>query len=313
MIVKIFLLLSLLGSTLGYAENSISDQKIMKQVNEFFIESDDAQIFCRAVGKGKPLIVIHGGPGASQDYLLPQLYELAKNHFVIFYDQRGAGKSTGEINDETMAISMFLKDLESIRKTFNFDKISILGHSWGAIIAMHYAIEHPDHVEKLVLANPCPATSDEFSLFEKSRDQRLSKFQDEITRIQNTIEFQEGDPVLFEQMLRMYVQVYCHRPEDAERLNLSLSRSAVINAIKIQKTTISNTLSKPFDLREDLKKLQIPTLVIHGDDDPIPVSTAQNIHKSILGSKFIVLPECGHYPYVEQPKLFFDSLNKFLD
>ncbi len=117
-----------------------------EQVNELFIDSEGSTIFCRTIGKGKPLIVIHGGPGSGQDYLLPQFYDLAKNNFVIFYDQRGAGRSTGEINEDSMAISVFVKDLEVLRKAFNFDRVSLLGHSWGGFVAMHYAIEHPGGV-----------------------------------------------------------------------------------------------------------------------------------------------------------------------
>lgn len=293
-------------------QTATSPDGMMEQVNELFIDSEGSKIFCRTIGKGKPLIVIHGGPGAGQDYLLPQFYDLAKNNFVIFYDQRGAGRSTGEINEDSMAISVFVKDLEVLRKAFNFDRVSLLGHSWGGFVAMHYAIEHPECVDRLVLSNPCPASSDDFSLFEKERACRLSDFQGEITKIQDTQDYQNGDPELYERVLRIIVPTYCHMPENTHLLNLRLSRPEVINATKIHQIVYANVFEKPFDLHERLKTLQMPTLVIHGDDDPIPLSTAQHIHESISGSKCVVLDDCGHYPYVEQAELYFQAINEFL-
>lgn len=188
MIKQILVILILLGSIVGgYSE--VSSVQIMEQA----IDAENAKIFCRTIGKGNPVIVIHGGPGSGQDHLLPQFYALAKNNFLIFYDQRGAGKSTGEINEDTMSVAMFVKDLEVLRKTFNYNKVSLLRHSWGSFVAMCYAIEHPERVEKLVLSNPCPASYDDFSLFEKNRAFRLSDFQEEITKIQDTQDYQRKD------------------------------------------------------------------------------------------------------------------------
>lgn len=315
MLNKILLSVILLLASIGGASNAIASTPLnnhLESIKETFVPSGEAKLFCRVTGQGKPLIVIHGGPGSGQDYFLPHMYDLAKNNFVIFYDQRGAGRSPGEINEDTMAISAFVEDLEVLRKAFNFDKISILGHSWGAFVAMHYAIEHPKCIDRLILSNPCPASSDDFSIFEKERDKRLSNFQGELSKIQNSQEYQNGDPELHERLLKIFVRTYCHVPESAESLNLHLNRDVVINAIKIHQIVSKNILEKPFDLHDRLKKLQIPTLVIHGDDDPIPLSSAQHIHENILGSKLVVLDDCGHYPYVEQAELYFQSLNEFL-
>lgn len=313
---KILLSAILLVAFLGGASNAIASTPLssnLESIKETFVHSGEAKLFCRVTGQGNPLIVIHGGPGSGQDHLLPQMYDLAKNNFVIFYDQRGAGRSTGEINEDTMTISVFLEDLEALRKAFNFDKVSILGHSWGAFLAMHYSIEHPECVDRLILSNPCPASSNDFSIFEKERDGRLSNFQEELSRIQNAQEYQNGDPELHEQLLRIFVRTYCHIPEAANLLNLHLNRTAVINAIKIHHIVSKNVLEKPFDLHERLKEIRIPTLVIHGDDDPIPLSSAQHIHENIPESKFVVLENCGHYPYVEQAELYFRSINEFLN
>lgn len=312
MIKKILLVLTLLSLSIGGYSEVRSGQLKIEQANESFIDVEKAKIFCRTIGKGKPLIVIHGGPGLNQDYLLPQPYTLAENNFVIFFDQRGSGKSTGEINQDTTTIPLLVKDLESIRKAFNLKTVSLLGHSWGGLLAMHYAIEHPESVDKLILSNSAPASSDELALFANEYVRRTSDFQGELTKIQNTQGFQNGDPELREQVNRIILRTYCHIPKNADLLNIRMSPSAAINGAKINQIFWDNTLAKPFDLHEALKKLRILTLIIHGDDDPIPVHTAEHLHKSIVGSKYVVLKDCGHFPYVEQPEGYFQSVNEFL-
>jgi proline iminopeptidase len=302
MIKNMLLALLLLASPFGaYSE----------ETQEFYVDADNAKLFCRTIGKGKPLIVIHGGPGLSQDYLLPQLYDLAKHHFVIFYDQRGAGQSTGEIKEETMTIATMIKDLEALRIAFHLDKISLLGHSWGGLLAMHYSIEHPERVEKLILSNSSPASSNEFALFAKEYARRTSEIQADITKIQSTQEWQNGDPEQHARIFRLIFRTYCHSPKDADLLNLRMTSAAFLNGSKILQI-FRTERTKPFDLHEALQKLRVPTLIIHGDDDPVPLQAAQHLHESIPGSKFVVLKDCGHFPYVEQPEEYFKSVHEFL-
>ncbi len=282
------------------------------QSNEVLVDSDRAKLFCRTMGKGEPLIVIHGGPGSTQDYLLPQLQQLAANNFVIFYDQRGCGRSTGEINPDTINIPTYVNDLENIRKAFNLNKISLLGHSWGGLLAMHYAIAYPKSVDKLILSNSMPASSEDMFIYVNEYEKRLSPYQDELSEIHKTQAFQEGNPEIIERFFRVIFRTFCCLAEKADLLNLHMSSSASVNGRKVNELICEKLLKTPFSLHESLKTLEIPTLIIHGDFDPIPVMTAQNIHMSIQGSKYVLLKNCGHFPYVENPSVYFKSLKEFL-
>lgn len=157
------ILSTLLFTLLNGASPAIADSAI----KEAYVNSGDAKLYCRVAGKGKPLIVIHGGPGLTQDYLLPGMYELAKNNLAIFYDQSGCGRSSGEINKDKITIKVAVEDIEAIRRSFGFEKISLLGHSWGGFIAMNYAIVHPEHVDKLIISNSFPSTSKDWALCHK--------------------------------------------------------------------------------------------------------------------------------------------------
>lgn len=92
-----------------------------------------------------------------------------------------------------------------------------------------------------------------------------------------------------------------------------MSTKAILNGAKVYSAVYQNVYSKGFNLHPSLKKLCIPTLIIHGDNDPIPFCTAESIHASIPQSKFVLMEECGHFPYVEKPDSFFDHVLKFLE
>lgn len=283
------------------------------QASEQWVEVKNARLFCRTIGSGKPLIVLHGGPGLSQDYLLPQLYQLAAHNFVIFYDQRGCGQSTGDINLETITIDSFVDDLDAIRKAFGFETVSLLGHSWGGLLAMEYASAHPECVEKLILSNSTPSSSDGCALFGDRWLLRTAPYQEEMTALHNQPGFEEGDPELMERYHRALFRGYCHRPEDADLLNLRMSSTAILNGTQVFDCMRQVVFERPYNLAESLSTLSIPTLVIHGDDDIMPVVTAQATHACINGSVFILIQNCGHFPYVEQPDLYFTHVRNFLN
>ena len=304
-----FILLIATTSTYAHAQTTSIN---LDQANETIVEVDGSKIFCRTIGNGSPVIVVHGGPGLSQDYLLPHMYKLAENHFVIFYDQRGCGQSTGEINDNTVNIETFVNDIEAIRKAFNFDKVSILGHSWGGFVAMEYAIAYPDAVNKLVLSNSMSATSEDYLLFIQEFERRLSTIREELEAIHHTQGFFDADPDTIERVYRLIFSTQCYLSEKANLLNLYMPSTAVLNAVKVFECFHKSIFTKSFNLHESLKKLRIPTLIIHGDSDPIPHSTAQNIHESIAGSQYVLMEQCGHFPFVEDPVAYFNHLNEFL-
>lgn len=295
-------------------ESSIAFQQkhIDSLAKEVFIELKDAKLFCRVIGHGKPLIVIHGGAGMSQDYLLPELYALAENNQVIFYDQRACGQSTGAINEETMTIPQFVEDLEKLRQAFHLDKVALLGHSWGGLIAMHYAIAHPDSVDKLILSNAVPACSDGRAKFGEEYLKRISAYQEEFSQITSSQEFRNFEAAAMDRFYRLVFKVYCHDPERTQCLNLGLNSVSSVNGAKVFQMFEKTAFKDPYDLHKSLKGLHIPTLVVHGQADPIPESTAQKIHESIPDSKYLLLKECGHFPFIEQNEAYMNALKTFL-
>ncbi len=279
---------------------------------EIVVKTKDAQLFCRVFGQGDPILIIHGGPGLSQDYLLPQMTELAKNNLLIFYDQRGCGHSTGEITSDTMQLQTFVNDLETIRQFFKYDQVTVLGHSWGAFLAMNYAIAYPKGVHKLILLNAHPPSFEEYGLFEQEIMKRLNPCLDEFIAVRESPEFAQGDPIALKKYCKILFEKYFYHPANAQLLNLSFDPETSKNGSKVSELFTQNLFLKPHNIHDQLKQLKVPTLIIHGDSDPIPLSIAQRLHEDIKGSQYFLLKHCGHFPYVETPDEFFQHLNAFL-
>lgn len=304
------IILSILLTSSFYGSSPAIADSIIK---EAYVNSGDAKLFCRIAGKGKPLIVIHGGPGLTQDYLLPGMYELAKNNLTIFYDQWGCGRSTGEINKDTITIKAAVEDIEAIRRSFGFDKISLLGHSWGGFIAMNYAIIHPEHVDKLIISNSFPSTSKDWALCHKEYAKRMNPIQEEINKITNSQEFVQANSKTVEEFYRLIFRQYFYNPEKANLLNLWMTTPAILNGNKVYKYFGENLMDTEFDFTNDLKKLKTQTLVIAGDADLILPITSQHTHESIPASKYVQMQNCGHFPYIEDPATYFKHIQEFLN
>jgi proline iminopeptidase len=278
---------------------------------ERIVEVRGAKLFCRIMGAGDPLIVLHGGPGLSQDYLLPYMQRLAEHRLVVFCDQRGCGKSENGGGEAFLRPEEFVEDLEALRLALGYEKISILGHSWGGFLGMRYAIAHPRAVDALILLNSIPASSEDVELFLQEWARRMAPFMEEFQQIARSEAFAAGDPGSMSRYLRLMFRTYCADGRHADALQLTLSPEASRNFLLVSQA-FRNIWQQPFDLRADLKRLPCKTLIIHGDQDPIPPSTAHAIHESIPGSQLVILQDCGHFPYVEKPQELFALLEAFL-
>jgi proline iminopeptidase len=152
-------------------KSTIGSYPSMHSSKSGYIDVQDGKLFYSSFGKGDPIIVVHGGPGLDQGYLLPQMLELAKDHELIFYDQRGSGRSLeASIEPKYASSEQFAQDLEMLRLKLGLKKITLVGHSWGGFLSMSYAIKYPNNVSSLILIGSTPpdykgqkAFSDEFN------------------------------------------------------------------------------------------------------------------------------------------------------
>jgi proline iminopeptidase len=125
-------------------------------------------LYSRVVGIGQPLIVLHGGPDFDHKYLLPDLDRLGDAYQLIYYDQRGRGFSADGVRPDHVSMASEVEDLDTVRRHFKLESAALLGHSWGTVLALEYALRHPARVSHLILMNPAPASTADFAALQSS-------------------------------------------------------------------------------------------------------------------------------------------------
>jgi proline iminopeptidase len=297
----------------GCSQSSSTYQIPNGAVKEGFVKIKNGQLYYQIVGKGDPIIVIHGGPGFDQGYLLPGMALLAKNHQVIFYDQCGSGLSTVSVIDEQhINDEQFVEDLETLRKALGYPKITLVGHSTGGMLAMRYAIKYGSNVKKMVLMNTLPATTAGIHDFVEEVEQKIAPSAAAIETLRKSQAFLDNDQQTIAKFYSLFFQYYFHNPADLEKLNMQLEPQGITTGMQVARILENSILTKFVDLTHDLKKLKIPTLIIHGESDVIPLHTAEEIAASIKNSRLVVLKQCGHFPYIEKPQEWLEVVEEFL-
>ena len=280
-------------------------------VEEGFVEVTGTSLFYKTMGSGEPIVVLHGGPGFDHRQFLPYIWELAARHKVILFDQRGTGLSSGPIDSKSISIDSFIADIEGVRNAFGIERMNLLGHSWGGILAMYYGVRHPENLRSLVLCSTAASFESFGQMRETYEANRLPDDAALLQEIYSSDGFQNGDPQAVERFWRIYFKPYFADQELASRLDLQFTENSIMYGNEVA-GHIFESIGE-FDLHEDLQAIRCPTLVIHGDADPMPVKYAEMIHDSIDGSELVIAEGAGHWLFVDATDTFTSSVLDFLD
>jgi proline iminopeptidase len=262
------------------------------------------ELFERRAGAGPPVVVLHGGPGAHHDYLLPGFDRLARGRTLVYYDQRGGGRSA-VAREAPVGWHEQVADLDALRAAWGMERLALAGYSWGGLLALLYALEHPGRVERLALVSPAPCWRAGREEFERRFNARnlapgLQALRDEL----RASGLRERDPDAHRRRaFELSVAGYFHDP----------ARARDLTPFRVTGRTQQEVWDSlgDYDLRPRLGGLRVPALVLHGAADPIPLETAETLARG-LDAALVVLPECGHVPYVEAPDAFEAALDPFL-
>ncbi|HEY7625431.1 MAG TPA: alpha/beta fold hydrolase [Ilumatobacteraceae bacterium] len=289
-----------------------------RAVRETRVAAGRARLYVRDVGEGWPIIVIHGGPDFDHSYFLPDLDLLADSYRLIYYDQRGRGRSSAGVHPEDVTIESEAGDLDLVREAAGLETVVLLGHSWGGLLAMEYAVRHPDHVSHLVLMNTGPASHARAVSLRRELARRKSPEEAAtMAAIASTDVYKAGDLGADAAYYRIHFGTTLRRPDLLQRLLDHLRRGStpdgIILARQIEEHLYEQTWSVTgYDLTPQLQQLVMPTLLIHGDDDFVPIDVARDIANTIPDSRLVVLDGCGHFSYMEQPDRVRACLDEFI-
>ena len=282
----------------------------------FIDAGSGVRLYYRVDGSAaRAVVVLHGGPGFTHDYLADDLLPLADARRVIHYDQRGSGRSTLVSGAAALDASHFANDLEAVRLHFGIERLSLLGHSWGAGVAALYAMLHPQRVERLVLVGPMPLRRDELDkTFARIRESGDAEWRRELQARGQALMAAPGDEDACRAYYRTwFTPVYGHAAARARTRGsfcAGTAESRRNKVVNVDRYTVSSLGA--FDWRGALGAVKAPVLVVHGDADVISPSSAREWAAAFPNARLALLAGVGHFPFVESPEQFFPVVNAFL-
>ena len=278
----------------------------------------NASLYSRTIGQGRSVIVLHGGPDFDHSYLLPEFDQLSEVFRLIYYDQRGRGRSAANVRPEDVTLASDLDDIDRVRQHHELEAMALLGHSWGAVLALEYAWRNPTRVSHLLLLNPAPASARDVATVREACLDRLGEELHRQQAILASAEYQAGEPEAVAERYRIHFKPSLKHPEDYEKMMsrmraefLRQGRDDILKARVIEANLMRDTWEAPgYDLLPRLSGLGVPTLVIAGDHDPM-APAAESITRAIPNSTLITIPDCGHFAFVEAMPAVRKALDSF--
>lgn len=288
----------------------------------YVVTPDSSRLFYRVAGTGSDtLIAIHGGPGVDLESIHGDFLPLAKRHTVIFYDQRGAGRSTLPRDASTLNATQQVADLEAVRAHFRIDRVSLVAHSYGPLLAATYALAHPQRVSRMVFFGPVPPRRGDFwQRFATSMNVKMDSVQRRAMSAANRrlADTTAGDSAVRAACTEYWALAMRPRLADPAR-GMTQIRSDLCasdpRGIRYGLTRTNGAVMASYgdwDLRDALRTLDVPTLVVHGEAESIPMDLVEEWATTMPRATLLRVPRAAHFTYAERPELVWPAVEAFL-
>ncbi|HTQ54734.1 MAG TPA: proline iminopeptidase-family hydrolase [Bryobacteraceae bacterium] len=289
-----------------------------------FVDAHGVLIYYQTLGQGSPLLVVHGGPGASHDYFLPYLLPLARRHRLIFIDERGSGKSEKLEDPSGYTVENMVEDTEAVRQALKLGRISLLGHSYGGVLAQAYALKYQANLTHLLLCSTFHSTREMNAVLARELAAAPAELRARIRTLEKAGLFGKGKDYEKSRYPNDYMiaawgegyfpYLYQRRPDP----NYDPIANGIMSWDLYREMwgsdgefVIDGNL-KSVEYAGRLPAIKVPTLITAGDHDECAPSLAEEMHRLIAGSQLVVFPQSGHMTFVDQPALFVKTVNGFL-
>ncbi len=281
------------------------------EVSERDLPLDGFAVRIREAGHGEPILCIHGGPGMSSGYFFPDpdtwgpgLRALAVERRVVAYDQRGCGGSGVPDVEQPLALSRHVDDVESVRAALGLERPIVLAHSFGSVLGILFALQHPESLSRLILLGGAPTRG----FMAGYRQAVATELSPDVQRRLAEIQAGEIDDEAMRERFRLALPLYFHRAlsdEERDSLLAGLSFSGAVNR------AVAAGLER-YDLSEALPHVRAPSLVIYGASDRVVQPAYQlEFRGRLLTARFVEFQESGHFPFLEEPEPFARVVHYF--
>jgi proline iminopeptidase len=294
-------------------------------VDEGFVDAHGALIYYTSLGEGRPLVILHGGPGASHDYFLPYLLPLARSRRIIFIDERGSGRSEKQEDTSGYTVEAMAEDVESVRTSLGLGTIDLLGHSCGGVIAEAYALRYQANLSHLILCSTFHSTKEMNGVFREMIGKMTPELRTRIQKLESAGLYGRGREYEKNRYTEEYMTaawgegyfpyLYQNHPDPnyspTAAGNMSWDLYRTMWGSSGEFVIDGNLTSVEYSAR--LGTIHVPTLITAGDHDECSPVLAREMNGLIAGSKLVIFPRSGHMTFVDQPGMFIKTINNFLE
>jgi len=308
--------LCLLAASLG--------QGATYRIDQGYVDANGVLIYYEAFGQGSPLVIVHGGPGASHDYFLPYLAPLARHHQLVFIDERGSGRSQKLDDPSGYTVEAMVEDVEAVRKELALGRIALLGHSYGGVLAQAYALKYQQNLSSLILCSTFFSTAKMNAVFQKQLAAMPAELRERIQKLEAAGLFGHGKDYEKNRYTNDYMiaawgegyfpYLYQRHPDEnydpADNGKMSWDLYRAMWGSHGEYIIDGNLKSVEYANR--LPSLRVRTLVTAGDHDECDPALAKELSGLIHGSRLVIFPQSGHMTFVDQPDLFLRAVDGFL-
>ena len=286
------------------------------RAQEGFVAGDGASIYYKTLGRGVPLLLLHGGPGADHSDFLPALEPLARRRQLVLIDERGSGRSERLKDPKGYTLNHMVRDIERVRRHLKIPRLVVLGHSFGGILAQAYAVRHPKRVLGLVLAGTGSSARCIDMDFRHIRKRVPARLRARLARCEKSGIFQADGTYKKDYAAAsgealapyMYAKAPPPRYQEAPDLGMEVLREMWVRRSDFR---IDGNL-KGFDFTHSLSRVKAPSLVVIGDRDLVSTATADTSRASLPRASLVVMAECAHMMFVDQTARFNLLLDEFM-
>ncbi len=275
------------------------------------ISLPNAVLYYTVHGQGQPILLLSGGPGNSADQLAAIDQRLSATYQCILFEQRGTGRShTSPMDSTTINLDQAMQDITLLLRKLGIGKVTILGHSWGAMLASSYAIKYPDVVSRLVLIGPGPVDMSGYGIVGDDIMSRASKQEKLFMKeVEDSIANNTASKELRKAYSKTMFRFFFFDPVSVDSMWQIIKCTANDTTLELMMQDLARI---NYDLRPGISRLDIPVIVVCGRQDPVGVFPTFEIKELNPKVKVSWIEKCGHFPWAEQPEPFYSEVLAFL-
>jgi proline iminopeptidase len=318
-------LLVLIVIATAYLVSSAQTSPNLFAIQEGFVDSHGALIYYESVGRGAPLMIIHGGPGASHDYFLPYLLPLMRTNRLVFIDERGSGKSSKLEDPSQYTVANMVEDIEAVRQALGLGEMSLLGHSFGGVLVQAYAFKYQKNLSHLILGSTFSSTAELNQALAKMKAEMDPQDRERVNALEAAGLFGKGQiwehgryPEEYAKLAwgkGYFPYVYQNHPDpnyDPLASNTGTAWDVYREMWGSDGEFVVDGNLKEVEYVGQLTQIKVPTLIILGDHDESDPKMSKEMSAKIAGSQLVILPNSGHMTFVDQPEQFLKTVRDFI-